>query len=130
MTGRMRFESRSGLTRKRLRSLNCEEECCDFMPLSKRINNLHINNNSLYTGFPHMHAEHSSVKQSVGYTGSPEEPGAGPSVGHTPPRLQQAWMSPYSPNMSPQQNPYYYENNKMLYTLYMERMQRGNQELY
>nr|CAD7202292.1 unnamed protein product [Timema douglasi]CAD7409374.1 unnamed protein product [Timema poppensis] len=114
---------------KRLRSLNREEDCCNFMPISKR-NNLHSNNSSLYIGFPHLHTEHALVKQAVDYTENLGESGGGPAMGHTHPQLEKPGLSPYNPNMSPQQNPYYYENNKLLYNLYMERMRRGSQGQY
>nr|CAD7413587.1 unnamed protein product [Timema cristinae] len=158
-------------TRKRLRSLNRDEDCCNFMPISKR-NNMHSNNSSLYIGFPHLHTEHALVKQrstqlygatphnvhslrerqtdrygdrlkckihfvrlgdtqnAVDYTENLGESGGGPAMGHTHPQLEKPGLSPYNPNMSPQQNPYYYENNKLLYNLYMERMRRGSQGLY
>ncbi|XP_047107907.1 uncharacterized protein LOC124776802 isoform X2 [Schistocerca piceifrons] len=47
-------------SRKRGRN-NCEEECCDFMPLSKRINNLHING-TIYSTCE-QHSEHAIFKQ-------------------------------------------------------------------
>lgn len=49
--------------RKRVRNNNCEEECCDFMPLSKRINNLHINNGNFCTSLGYQHLKHSVAKQ-------------------------------------------------------------------
>lgn len=49
--------------RKRVRNSNCEEECCDFMPLSKRINNLHINNGNFCTSLGYQHLKHSVTKQ-------------------------------------------------------------------
>lgn len=49
--------------RKRVRNNNCEEECCDFMPLSKRINNLHINNGNFCTSLGYQHLKHSVTKQ-------------------------------------------------------------------
>ena len=33
----------------------------------------------------------------------------------------------YSPNLADSDNPYYYEPNKLLYYLYIERMQRSGQ---
>lgn len=39
-------------------------------------------------------------------------------------------MPVYNPDLSPAENPYYYENNKLLFTLYMERLQRTGQSLY
>lgn len=88
--------------RKRGREL--EEGLSDFMPLSKRINNLHINNalgrswNNVNFIPPHSELSEDSTMQ--GYDRE------------------------YMPDLNAHQNPHYYENNKLLYNLHMERMQR------
>lgn len=153
-------------SRKRGRN-NCEEECCDFMPLSKRINNLHING-TIYTTCE-QHSEHGIFKQD----GTVEEWSSLQSMKDE--RLQPThsldptcaadknsnndfhvvggnfienncttlsssnqeypWMSEhvlsqYAPSLTASDNPYYYENNKLLFALYMERLQRGGIPLY
>ncbi|XP_054285001.1 uncharacterized protein LOC129001653 [Macrosteles quadrilineatus] len=83
--------------RKRSRS-HTEDEGGEFTPLSKRINNLHINN----PAWKHVHQ------------------GEGTAV------LRQVASHPhYSPDLGPAENPFYYENNRLLYNLYMERSQRS-----
>ncbi|KAK7793024.1 hypothetical protein R5R35_004456 [Gryllus longicercus] len=150
--------------RKRVRSNNCEEECCDFMPLSKRINNLHINNGSCCNGL--VHPEHSNFKQDgafedchsgdvnvlshssdplqLPFSTMPEnviQPGVKHFDFHNGENSNESsssvngWMSEqvlslYSPDLGATDNPFYYENNKLLFALYMERMQRGGHEVY
>lgn len=97
------------------------------MPLSKRINNLHINN----------------PFQSISYSTSddiplkPTEWGPGPPLCYNEkPYVEtntQTWNNnnnnndntpQYSPELSEAENPYYY-NNKLLFDLFVERMQRN-----
>ncbi|XP_067006033.1 uncharacterized protein [Anabrus simplex] len=147
-------------SRKRVRSNNCEEECCDFMPLSKRINNLHINNGNCCIGLGHLLPKHSALEQDIPFEGIPVDD-AGSSL-HTSETLHlgfctdserndeqlhhrgtncnivnhsHTWMTSqvlahYSPDLNASDNPYYYESNKLLFALYMERMQRSGQELF
>jgi len=82
--------------RKRSRS-HTEDEGSEFTPLSKRINNLHINNAAW---------KHACQ-------------GEGTAV------LRQMATHPhYAPDLGPAENPFYYENNRLLYSLYLERAQR------
>ncbi|KAK6643285.1 hypothetical protein RUM43_004790 [Polyplax serrata] len=159
-------------TRKRTRS--CEEE--EFLPLSKKINNLHINNwgkvdppqehlvkwnnpseelanfyseelsngrqgtetrnTSLYKNvqgniqngyneteliqhFKHINngtyknSNYSEEKYANGESGSTES-------GHS------SWSPMYNPDLDVNENPYYYESNKLLFDLYVERLQRNS----
>nr|CAI5860243.1 unnamed protein product [Callosobruchus analis] len=90
------------------------------MPLSKRINNLHINN-------PMMRNHHSGVEWG---------PGPPSSMNHlpdSPPSSEQNldWKSPtpysteYSPDLNENQNPHYFNINKLLFDMYVQRLQRG-----
>ncbi|EEB16629.1 conserved hypothetical protein [Pediculus humanus corporis] len=158
-------------TRKRTRS--CEEE--DFLPLSKKINNLHINNwgnvdpaqehilewnNSserlinFYTeGLSNGRHEDESTSTSCSYKSAqeniqnnyiktdlireckevnnesfknsdylPENNGNGESSSSS--RGQNNWSPVYNPDLGVNENPYYYESNKLLFGLYIERLQR------
>lgn len=89
----------------RKRSREDEQNDGEFFPLSKRINNLHlspmtnqyppvINNN-------HLEAVHHDFQQ-----------------GNT------AHSSLYNPDLKQHENPHYYDTNKVLYLLYVERLKR------
>ena len=39
-------------------------------------------------------------------------------------------LSQYTPALNATDNPYYYENNKLLFALYMERLRRNGEALY
>nr|AGM32654.1 hypothetical protein [Coptotermes formosanus] len=167
-------------SRKRLRNSNCEEECCDFMPLSKRINNLHINNGNFCTSLGYRHVKHSVTKQtdifepsandwlsveagaelggnellchqsyrsgdgchaaaqstrnaSSGISHQPQQPievsGSCQSL-HPNSWISNNILSQYSPSLNASDNPYYYESNKLLFALYMERIHRNGDILY
>lgn len=99
-----------------------EEESSE-LPLSKRINNLHINN---FSGIQERSPER--LEQNWGnqnFVPSPNhsEPSQGSSScdGYS---SSHSSYSEYSPVLSATDNPIYYENNKLLYTLHMERLQR------
>ncbi|XP_050309027.1 uncharacterized protein LOC126745297 [Anthonomus grandis grandis] len=91
--------------RKRCRSFQDETE---FMPLSKRINNLHINNMMTESGC----AEWSQNRISDSPTGSEQS-------------SEYNYSSQYSPDLNESQNPHYFNINKLLYEMYLERMNRG-----
>lgn len=40
-------------------------------------------------------------------------------------REQSNWLPVYSPDLDLNENPYYYESNKLLFDLYIERLQRN-----
>ncbi|KAG8221894.1 hypothetical protein J437_LFUL006712 [Ladona fulva] len=153
--------------RKRLRN-NAEEEGCDFTPLSKRINNLHIHS-SCCSGIAHIehHDRNEETSQMLGYESPPwtDEAHSSPVVmptnqllddridncPPTPPEVSagasncptissidlsaQGWISEeaisnYNPSLDSTDNPFYYETNKILFSLYWERMQRVGQNLF
>lgn len=98
-----------------------QEDEVEFMPLSKRINNLHINNGLMLDG-------------SSNHMASPEW-GPGPPqnfmnrMPESPPESVQSldWGSlpQYAPDLNENQNPHYFNINKLLFEMYIERLQRG-----
>ncbi|XP_068158277.1 uncharacterized protein [Drosophila tropicalis] len=123
-------------TRKRSRE---DELPCDSTPLSKRINNLHLNydegnsssssncslpslansssnndnNNYIVPVFSAL-AGNGLTSSRVDEHNSNTDGGPGPVYG-------------YNPELSVEQNPYYYAKNKMLYDLHVERVKRNTQ---
>lgn len=108
--------------RKRSRAL-FDEDSLEFMPLSKRINNLHINSISgnishLSNGLPHPQIN--------------QEWGPGPPPPHHQMHLipqqidEQSQQLEYQPELSLRENPFYYTTNKLLFDLYVERVNRHN----
>ncbi|XP_030751786.1 uncharacterized protein LOC115879225 [Sitophilus oryzae] len=102
--------------RKRTRSFQDETE---FMPLSKRINNLHIHNMLSEQG-PLISAEWNlqgpSNTQNVRLPDSPSE---------SERSIESNFSPPYSPALNESQNPHYFNINKVLYEMYLERLNRG-----
>lgn len=93
----------------------------EFMPLSKRINNLHINNSFL---LKHSIGELSSIKE--GASGStqyinqlPEFP-SGSEGG-----IEWNVSPEYAPDLYENENPHYFGVNKLLFEMYLQRLQRG-----
>uniref|UniRef100_A0A161M3F0 Gastrula zinc finger protein n=1 Tax=Triatoma infestans TaxID=30076 RepID=A0A161M3F0_TRIIF len=39
--------------------------------------------------------------------------------------VSQPWIGTYNPDLTPAENPYYYESNRLLFELYLERSQRN-----
>lgn len=138
--------------RKRIR----EEDGSEFMPLSKRINNLHLNNNNGGMGFPTEHhpvvagmhhmplleghlasfPQGSSSSSSSGSTchSIPSSGGSSPSNGTRPPShgpmvdalvVNGEILGEYCPDLSEHENPHYFNRNKVLYELFLERIRRG-----
>lgn len=146
-----------------------EEDGSDFMPLSKRITNLHINassstpmqsdnditdynmnlnqqhqtdhsiqfhNPNQFGSFSHSNGELNQLsiaqtteeqKRQLHYqqylnecnnaSSSNGSSGTNVSTNASP-------MEPYDPELSQEENPFYYTKNKLLYDLYMERLRR------
>ncbi|XP_034243430.1 uncharacterized protein LOC117646524 isoform X2 [Thrips palmi] len=97
-----------------------DDESRDFTPLSKRINNLHINNGNHHAS---VHEEVHPVP-TVGRVGEPSSLHEGQSNGGEMGPVPQPM---YNPDLNVSDNPFYYEPNKLLYYLNMERMQRTGQ---
>lgn len=118
---------RPNMTRSnRKRGRNSEEESSEFMPLSKRINNLHING---FTGLQKNAAE--SMESDWGgsnFIPSPNysEPSQDSPLHDTCGSSQSSCTVEYRPDLDAAENPFYYESNKLLFSLYMERMQRSD----
>ncbi|XP_068632139.1 uncharacterized protein [Battus philenor] len=103
------------MTENRKRSR--EDDACEFMPLSKRINNLHINNNLTSPPNPQS-PEHTHINGL-----NTEENGIS-----NQPAIQNSDRRPsYDPGVSSSQSRYYYEN-KLLFELHLERIQRTGQQ--
>ncbi|XP_011703769.1 PREDICTED: uncharacterized protein LOC105459442 [Wasmannia auropunctata] len=108
----------------RKRRRNIEEESSDFMPLSKRINNLHINGlsglrentvESMETDWESGNFMSSPSCSEVSQNSSPRDSCAS---------NQSNFTNDYRPDLDATENPFYYESNKLLFSLYMERIQR------
>ncbi|KAJ8956689.1 hypothetical protein NQ318_014044 [Aromia moschata] len=115
------------MTQNRKRGRSVQEDEVEFMPLSKRINNLHINNTML---MENSTGGNSSI--------SPIEWGPGPpsyvnQLPESPPSSEQSldWNSvsqfppEYAPDLTETQNPHYFNINKLLFEMYVQRLQRG-----
>ncbi|KAI5651936.1 hypothetical protein NE865_00273 [Phthorimaea operculella] len=92
-----------------------EDDSCEFMPLSKRINNLHINNNlANSSGQGQDTSQHNQIngENGISTSNSPSESERRPS---------------YDPGVGSSQSNYYYDN-KLLFELHLERIQRTGQE--
>ncbi|GAB0089750.1 histone-lysine N-methyltransferase set1 [Sergentomyia squamirostris] len=131
------------LNRKRSREEDGDASM-DFMPLSKRINNLHLTATSL----PQIYDSSSSNSESMQQNYNQTPPAAGPVTtamyncpDHVPgsngeyfhlPRLngvqsqsqQQIHMTEYCPDLSILENPHYFLKNKLLFELHIQRLKR------
>ncbi|GAB1863649.1 hypothetical protein CAJAP_04728 [Camponotus japonicus] len=113
--------------RKRYR--NIEEESSEFMPLSKRINNLHINSLSGLpenrpTGVVESRVESMETDWESGNFMSSPSCSQNSSPRGSCGSSQSNFTNDYRPDLDATENPFYYESNKLLFSLYMERMQR------
>ncbi|XP_063977577.1 uncharacterized protein LOC135162728 [Diachasmimorpha longicaudata] len=112
-------------SRKRGRSI--EDESSEFTPLSKRINNLHINNLGKLCEVPaESPADAEWTNRNFVPSPNHSEPSqsSSSSDGFSLAAQNNFMIQEYQPDLSPTENPYYYENNKLLYSLYVERMHR------
>ncbi|CAH2106633.1 unnamed protein product [Euphydryas editha] len=102
------------MTENRKRSR--EEDTCEFMPLSKRINNLHIHNNmaspSLSQSSDSSHSNGLNTDNPISSSNSSSDKERSPN---------------YDPGISSSESRYYYEN-KLLFELHLERIQRTGQQ--
>lgn len=102
------------LCRKRSR----EDDTCEFMPLSKRINNLHINNGLVNTSASQSR-DSSQVNSIIIDNGISSPSSSSDSMDNRRPS--------YDPGINSSQSDYYY-NNKLLFELHLERIQRSGQQ--
>ncbi|XP_029178969.1 uncharacterized protein LOC114946553 [Nylanderia fulva] len=111
------------INRKRYR--NIEEESSEFMPLSKRINNLHINSLSgLRENVIDNRVESMETDWESGNLISSPSCSQGSSSRDSCGSSPSNFTNDYRPDLDATENPFYYESNKLLFSLYMERMQR------
>lgn len=116
-------------SRKRPRT--CEDEACELMPISKRINDLHIRSGNLSDVNSH-HSEHvPHIQPQPMYNGmSSGEQAAAAAInvnGHMTPTSLPAVdyeVCHYAPELSAVQNPYYYHINEVLFQAHLNRLQR------
>ncbi|XP_059475987.1 uncharacterized protein LOC132196998 isoform X2 [Neocloeon triangulifer] len=120
---------------------DCDDGACDFAPLSKRINNLHLTRPPHQDPFQggskedevHQHPQHPHHQQNghmngfngqVMHNNSPhnqQNPEPDPSW------ITDQMIAQYAPQIDQVDSPYYYEHNKLLFALYLERLQRNPQ---
>ncbi|KAH8386638.1 hypothetical protein KR093_001642 [Drosophila rubida] len=109
--------------RKRSRE---DDPACESTPLSKRINNLHLtyddgnSSSSSNCSIPNLITDNNNyiipnITAGAGGAGCP----------HGPAEIL-GGIYEYNPELNADQNPYYYEKNKMLYDLHVERVKRNN----
>jgi len=91
------------------------------MPLSKRINNLHINGLS---GLRENTVENAMESMETDWENGSSEVSQNSSPRGSCSSSQSNFTSDYRPDLDAVENPFYYESNKLLFSLYMERMQR------
>ncbi|XP_076259436.1 uncharacterized protein LOC143195846 [Rhynchophorus ferrugineus] len=106
------------MTQNRKRSRSFQDET-EFMPLSKRINNLHINNMLTEQNPSVTNSEWNAQGSTSHNVRLPESPsGSEQSV-------ELKFSPSYAPELNESQNPHYFNINKMLYEMYLERLNRG-----
>lgn len=99
------------------------------MPLSKRINNLHINNGLLLDN-SNIIQQNISVEWGPGPPYLQNNSSMSTNIPETPPESVQSldWnhsTTHYTPELTEAENPYYYNINKLLFQMYLERQQRN-----
>ncbi|KAG8194160.1 hypothetical protein JTE90_002367 [Oedothorax gibbosus] len=99
--------------RKRPRS--CDEECCELMPISKRINDLHIrsgcpDSNNMQQQYPRMQTNHDMNLYELHKQAMEAK--------------NNNMACNYKPELSAIQNPYYYHMNEVLYTAHIQQYSR------
>ncbi|XP_055841676.1 transcription factor mef2A [Episyrphus balteatus] len=131
----------TGLMDKRKRSR--EDDFCESTPLSKRINNLHINNNNLEESFHnHQHHQHhnhqnyntsnnmgmQNIQQHINHNMQQQQYPNQVLHHHNPnqvPQQDDFQQYSYDPELSEHENPFYYNKNKLLHELHFERVKRN-----
>lgn len=109
----------------RKRGRDVEEESSEFMPLSKRINNLHINGLSglRESAMESMETDDWEGGNIISSSSCSDVSQNSPSRDNYA-SSQSSFTTEYRPDLDATANPFYYESNKLLFSLYMERMQR------
>ncbi|EDW32669.1 GL18306 [Drosophila persimilis] len=123
-------------TRKRSRE---DDLPCESTPLSKRINNLHLNyddgnsSSSSSCSIPTQLNDYNNYNTVPVIVGGPAAAAAGAPAAAAVAGATNAidilngdgTIYGYRPELGPDQNPYYYDKNKMLYDLHVERVKRN-----
>ncbi|XP_017156422.1 uncharacterized protein LOC108164944 isoform X2 [Drosophila miranda] len=123
-------------TRKRSRE---DDLPCESMPLSKRINNLHLNyddgnsSSSSSCSIPTQLNDYNNYNTVPVIAGGSAAAAAGAPAAAAVAGATNAvdilngdgTTYGYRPELGPGQNPYYYDKNKMLYDLHVERVKRN-----
>ncbi|XP_073828195.1 uncharacterized protein [Musca autumnalis] len=122
----------AGLIDKRKRSRE-DDASCDSTPLSKRINNLHLSNfeeasqyNHQSTQDSHLHNNNNNhIQQHMSKEAMNMHNGTS-SVSKQQMHVANGGESHamYHPELNKSENPFYYDKNKLLHELHLERMKR------
>lgn len=102
-------------SRKRQRS--CEDESCELMPISKRINDLHIRSGLPESSIVDNGSEAQSSSQNNCNNVCMADLNKESYVKHN-------CHYDYKPELSVAENPYYYHVNEILYEAHVQRLQR------
>jgi len=94
------------------------------MPLSKRINNLHINN-MLAEQHSAQLANPAWCQNNSQLTAQNARLPESPSESEQSVDWNNASSPQYCPDLNESQNPHYFNINKLLYEMYVQRMSRG-----
>lgn len=87
------------------------------MPLSKRINNLHLNNSDpKFNGQTNQNLNNNNLN----FSNNGQDSSSSNSQ-----FSEEGSIEGYNPELNHDENPFYYNKNKLLYDLYIERMRRG-----
>lgn len=98
------------------RKRTAEDEPIEFMPLSKRINNLHLNNSNSNLNFQ---LNSQNLNNNLNITNGQDSSSSNSQFS------EEGSTEGYNPELNHDENPFYYNKNKLLYDLYIERMRRG-----
>lgn len=92
-----------------------DEDPTEFMPLSKRINNLHLNNSD-----PNFNCQiNPNLNNNSNFSNGQDSSSSNSQFS------EEGSIEGYNPELNHDENPFYYNKNKLLYDLYVERMRRG-----
>ncbi|XP_005187470.1 uncharacterized protein LOC101893436 [Musca domestica] len=115
----------AGLIDKRKRSRE-DDVSCDSTPLSKRINNLHLSNFE-EAAHDNLHNNNNNHLQQHMSKEAMHMHHATASVSKPPPMNTpngETNNAIYHPELNKSENPFYYDKNKLLHELHLERLKR------
>ncbi|KAI9561003.1 hypothetical protein GHT06_011959 [Daphnia sinensis] len=118
------YNNETGCHRRKRQLSDGDPDAYDFMPLSKRINNLHLNGTNLNSETSQTPSTSSSVIQcslcNPNLYGITRQALPLPDLLNIPNEIDET----YSPDMDVHSNPHYYTPNKLLFDLHIERVKR------